>query len=89
MHTLQTFQGQSLLRAMFLGDHQSQLATTREFWTSFGAACVNRMRTGLARLRDFFSPEDLIASHYQGRAWDDSTERELNHDLATWQCSRF
>jgi len=28
--------------------------------------------------------EDVVASKYEGRAWRDSTERELISDIATW-----
>jgi hypothetical protein len=28
--------------------------------------------------------EDVVASEYEGRAWCDSTERELVNDIATW-----
>ena len=28
--------------------------------------------------------EDVVASEYEGRAWRDSTERELINDIANW-----
>jgi hypothetical protein len=33
--------------------------------------------------------ENSILWSYKGRGWDDSTERELNNDLANYHCSRF
>ena len=33
--------------------------------------------------------ENSILWSYKGREWDDSTERELNNDLANYHCSRF
>ena len=33
--------------------------------------------------------ENFIVSNYKGCGWNDSTERELNNDLANHHCSRF
>ena len=33
--------------------------------------------------------EDIIVSQYQGRGWDDSTERELNDEIVRSNLSGF
>ena len=43
----------------------------------------------LAIIRHRSRAENAIVSRYQGRGWDDSAERELNNDIATYRCSRF
>ena len=43
----------------------------------------------LAIIRHRDGAENGIISRYQGRGWDDSVERELNNDIATYRCSRF
>lgn len=33
--------------------------------------------------------EQAMAARYQGRAWCDATEAELNNDIGTWRAQRF
>jgi hypothetical protein len=40
-------------------------------------------------LNDRGHTENTIVSCYGGRGWGDSTERELNDDIASYRCFRF
>ena len=43
----------------------------------------------IPKVRAFFRAEDLILSRYRGRAWDDTTERQLTEDIAKHGSRRF
>jgi hypothetical protein len=54
-----------------------------------GAALAQVTKTCAKVLWTRIGVEQAMAARYQGRAWCDTTEAELNNDITTWRSQRF